>query len=115
MSNHDDFNEPQDKLQNAVGVAQDKAKAALQSGTEYAKANPVPVLVGALLVGAALGALLSAPRARKEPDAVQSVRDWLESSLDEISSRIPQVKKQACGIQQDLVDHVSALRKKFKI
>lgn len=109
-----DLPDPADKLKAAVETAQAKAKQALQTGQDYVRSNPVPVALGALVVGVVLGALL-APRPRKPADPVQSVRDWLEESLSDISHRIPDVKKRACGLSHDVRDQVSDLGRKLKI
>ena len=39
---------------------------------------------------------LMASKRRKEPDAVQAVRDWLEKTQKEFSKQWPKAKKQAC-------------------
>ncbi len=56
--------------------------------------NRILVILGAVLFGAALGAFFASKR-RKEPDAVQAVRDWLEKTLEEFSKQWPKAKKQA--------------------
>ena len=43
---------------------------------KYLRENAIPILI-ALVIGAALGALLI-PRQHKEPDKLQTVRDWLD-------------------------------------
>ena len=74
--------------------------------------NKIPVLLGAVLVGAVLGALL-VPKRRKEPDTVQIVRDWLEKTLNEFSKQLPKAKKQARSIQDDLVVEAKCVGKKL--
>ena len=64
--------------------------------------NKILVILGAVLFGAVLGAFFASKR-RKEPDAVQAVRDWLEKALEEFSKQWPKAKKQARAIQDDLV------------
>ena len=66
----------------------------------------------AVLVGAVLGAFLASKR-RKEPDAVQTVRDWLEKALEEFSKQWPKAKKQARAIQDDLVAQAQGVSKKL--
>lgn len=108
-----DLPEPADKLKAAVATAQEKAKLALQGSQNYVRENPVPVIVGALLAGVALGALLT-PRPRKPADPVQSVRSWLQDSLDDLSGRIPKVKKKACGLSHDVCDQVGEIGRKLR-
>ena len=74
--------------------------------------NKIPVLLGAVLVGAVLGALL-VPKRRKEPDTVQIVRDWLEQTLEEFSQQWPKAKKQARSIQDDLAAEAKSVGKKL--
>ena len=114
MSQPENPTEPQVSNPSPLTEAQNKACAVLQSGKTYVQANPVPIFFGALILGAVLGALL-APRPRKPADPIRSVRDWLESSLDEVSHRLPQVKKKACGLREDWVEQVADLRKKFNL
>ena len=71
-------------------LARDTAQNAPCAG-KYLRDNAIPILV-ALVIGAALGALLIS-RQRKEPDVVQTVRDWLEKTLEEFSKQWPRVKK----------------------
>ena len=74
--------------------------------------NKIPIILGAILVGAALGALLASKR-RKEPDAVQTVRDWLEKTQKEFSKQWPKAKKQARAIQDDLTAQAQGVSKKL--
>ena len=64
--------------------------------------NRILAILGAVLFGAALGACFASKR-RKEPDAVQAVRDWLEKTLEEFSEQWPKAEKQARALQDDLV------------
>ena len=91
----------------------DKAEEALDTGKQYVRENSLAVIVGALLLGVIVGVLL-APRPRKQPDAVQTVRDWLEGTLDDFGKRWPQAKKQAQAIQEDIVDQAQTLGKKLE-
>jgi len=108
-----DLPEPKESIQNAVAAAQEKTRQAIQSGQNYVRENPVPVVVGALLAGLTIGALL-APRSRKPADPVQSVRVWLQDSLDDLSGRLPKVKEKACGFSHDVCDQVSEIGRKLK-
>ena len=96
----------------ALSTAQDTAQDAVRTGEKYLRENPIPVILGALLIGVAVGALLR-PAPRKEPDTVEAVRDWLEKTLDELSAKWPKAKKQALSIQDDLLGQAQDLRKKL--
>ena len=74
--------------------------------------NRILAILGAVLFGAALGAFFASKR-RKEPDAVQAVRDWLEKTLEEFSKQWPKAKKQARSIQDDLVAQPQGVSKKL--
>jgi hypothetical protein len=60
-----------------------------------------------------LGAFLASKR-RKEPAAVQTVRDWLEKALEEFSKQWPKAKKQARSIQDDLAAQAQGFSKKLR-
>ena len=100
------------EIEDAQHAVRDMAEDAVESGEKYLRANPIPVILGALVLGVALGALLS-PRRRKEPDPVHAVRDWLEKTLEDFSKQWPKVKKQAYSIQEDLVSEAENLGKKL--
>jgi ElaB/YqjD/DUF883 family membrane-anchored ribosome-binding protein len=101
-----------EKAQQAFSTAQDTAENALYTGGKYMRENKIAVILGAVLVGAVLGALLASKR-RKEPDAVQTVRDWLEKTLEEFSKQWPKAKKQARSIQDDLAAQAQGFSKKL--
>jgi ElaB/YqjD/DUF883 family membrane-anchored ribosome-binding protein len=101
-----------EEAQKALSAAQDTAQDAVRSGEKYLRENPIPVIFGALLIGAVLGALLRPPP-RKEPDAVQAVRDWVEKTLEELAAKWPKALEQARAIQDDLRDQAQDLRKKL--
>ncbi|MFZ0710300.1 MAG: YtxH domain-containing protein [Terrimicrobiaceae bacterium] len=101
-----------EKAQQAYSTTQDTAQNALSTGGEYMRENKIPVILGAVLVGAVLGALL-VPKRRKEPDAVQAVRDWMEKTLEELSEQWPKARKQARSIQDDLAAQAQSVGKKL--
>ena len=103
----------QREIEQAQHTVHDMAEDAVESGEKYLRANPIPVLLGALVLGVALGALLTSRR-RKEPDPVHAVRDWLEKTLEDFSKQWPKVKKQAYSIQEDLVSEAENLGKKLQ-
>jgi len=100
-----------EEAQKALSTAQDTAQDAVRTGQNYLRENPIPIILGALLIGAVLGALLRPPP-RKEPDAAQAVRDWVEKTLEELAAKWPKTKAQARSIQDDLLDQAQDLRKK---
>ena len=102
-----------EKAQETFKVVVDKAEEALDTGRQYVRENSLAVIVGALLLGIIVGVLL-APRPRKEPDAVQTVRDWLEGTREDFAKRWPQAKKQAKAIQEDIVDQAQTVGKKLQ-
>jgi uncharacterized protein YjbJ (UPF0337 family) len=102
-----------EKAQETFKVVVDKAEEALDTGRQYVRENSLAVIVGALLLGIIVGVLL-APRPRKEPDAVQTVRDWLEGTREDFVKRWPQAKKQAKAIQEDIVDQAQTVGKKLQ-
>ena len=88
-----DWTPPDDakeKSNQTFTLARDTAQNAPCAG-KYLRENAIPILV-ALVIGAALGALLI-PRQRKEPDKLQTVRDWLDKTLEDFSKKRPRVKK----------------------
>jgi len=101
-----------EEAQKAFSAAQDTAEDALRTRGKYLRENQIPIILGALLIGAVLGALLRPPP-RKEPDTVQAVRDWLEKTLEELHAKWPKAKEQARSIQDDLIDQAQDLRKKL--
>ena len=86
----------------------------MHTGEKYLRENPIPVILGVLLIGVALGALLRPPP-RKEPDAVEAVRDWLEKTLEDLSAKWPKAKKQARAIQDDVLGQAQDIRKKLSL
>ena len=91
-----------EEAQKALSTAQDTTQDAVRTGEKYLRENPIPVILGALLIGAVLGALLRPPP-RKEPDAVQAVRDWVEKTLEELAAKWPKAKVPARSVQDDFL------------
>ena len=100
------------KAEQAFSMAQDTAQNAICTGTRYARENQIPVILGAAFVGAVLGAFLASKR-RKKADPVQTVRDWLENTLEEFSEQWPKGKKQARSIQDELAAQARDASKKL--
>ena len=101
------------EIEDAQHAVRGMAEDAVESGEKYLRANPILVILGALILGVALGALLT-PRRRREPDPVHAVRDWLEKTLEDFSKQWPKVKKQAHALQEDLVNEAENLGKKLQ-
>jgi uncharacterized protein YjbJ (UPF0337 family) len=101
------------EIEDAQHAVRGMAEDAVESGEKYLRANPIPVILGALILGVALGALLT-PRRRREPDPVHAIRDWLEKTLEDFSKQWPKVKKQAHAFQEDLVNEAENLGKKLQ-
>ena len=84
MTNSKPPDDAKETTHQAFSIAQDTAQNALYTGGKYMRENRILVILGAVLFGAALGAFFASKR-RKEPDAVQAVRDWLEKTQKEFS------------------------------
>ena len=93
--------------------AQERAQDAFQVSRQYVKENPVPIIVGALLVGAVLGVLLS-QRDRKEKDTVQAARDLVETAYSELLEKLPKLKKHYSDTQSHLLEQAQDLGSKLK-
>jgi hypothetical protein len=113
MTNSTPPDDAKETVQQAFSIAQDTAQNALYTGGKYMRENRILVILGAVLFGAALGACFASKRRKKEPDAVQAVRDWLEKTLEEFSKQWPKAKKQARSIQDDLVAQAQGVSKKL--
>jgi len=91
----------------AAQTIQEKTQQALRTGQKYVKEYPLPVILGAFLIGTLLGALLSYREPKKEnPDPVGATRDWLEQAFAQLMDRIPPKDK--------IVDQAQAFGKKVK-
>jgi len=97
--------------------AQERAQDALQVSKQYVKENPVPIIVGALLVGAVLGVLISQRDRdeRKAKDTVQAARDLVETAYGELLEKLPKLKKQYSDTQDHLLEQAQDLGKKIKM
>jgi len=102
-----------DVLQNFSQTAQSKAQDALVASKTYVRENPVPVIVGALLLGAGIGYLLS-QREKEEKDTAQAARDLLEIAYNEVAEKIPSLKKRYAEGQANLIDQAQSLGSKLK-
>jgi hypothetical protein len=69
-----------------------KAQEAWKSTEQYARENPLPVILLTLTVGVLLGALLSR-RKPKHKDAVQAAKELLESAYEQLAEIISQLAR----------------------
>jgi hypothetical protein len=69
-----------------------KAQEAWKSTEQYARENPVPVILLTLAVGVLLGALLSR-RKPKHKDAVEAAKELLESAYEQLAEIISQLAR----------------------
>jgi hypothetical protein len=105
----------EEKAEHAFSTAQDTAHTAqnaICTGARYARENQIPVVLGAVLVGAVLGAFLASKR-RKKADPVQTVREWLEKA--QFSEQWPKAKKQARSIQDEFAAQARGASKKLHL
>ena len=68
----------------------DKAQQAWKTGQQYARENPIPLVLLALVLGALLGALLNR-RERKQKDAAQVAKEWLQAAYEQLAEKLPQL------------------------
>lgn len=92
--------------------AQERAQVAYEASRDYVRENPLPVILGAFVVGAALGALLA--RDRREKDASELARDLLDTVYSDLSDKIPKLRKQAVATKDNLIDQVQDLGQKLR-
>jgi hypothetical protein len=112
MTNWTPPDDAEEKDEHAFSTAQDTGQNAICTGARYARENQIPVILGAVLVGAVLGAFLASKR-REKPDPVQTVRDWLEKTLEQFSEQWPNAKQQARSIQDELATQARGVGKKL--
>ncbi len=99
--------------QKSFEIAQGATEDALRTGKKYISENPIPIILGTLIVGAILGFLLR-PAPRKEPDPAQAVRDWFEKALEDLIAKWPVTKKQLRSLQGEVADRAGGLQKKLR-
>ncbi len=95
ISENEDFvKSAKSNIENASRAACEKVEDAWRVGSEQVRENPIPILVGVVVVGAIIGLLLS----RREPeppavsDAVESqiekTRQWAETLASQIADKV---------------------------
>lgn len=97
--------------EDTLHAARVRADDALERGQDYVRANPVPVVLGALAVGVLIGIAIGH---REEPtfreryvdDPLQNARDALASILSPLASRARSEYSHARSAAVDAGDHV---------
>jgi len=85
-----------DQADGLTSVARSRAQDALQTGRDYAQENPIPVVLGALLIGVFVG-LLCVRREAKPKDAAHIARELVEDAFSQIADRLPGFRRrEAC-------------------
>lgn len=104
----------QEKLQNAAQVAQTKAQDALELGKNYVRENPLPVILGAFVLGTILGIAVS-QREPRPRETREKVRDLADDIVAQISDRLPDFKKLGSSyLNSPLVEQAQEVGKKLK-
>lgn len=93
--------------------ARDKTCSLVKSGQEYVKKNPIPVVLGAFLVGAAVGALVLRREREEETDKLKSALHWLEGRYSDLADRVPKKSFFSCDSSK-ILDQAQDLGKKLK-
>ena len=111
----DDFAETaQGKLQNAAQTAQAKAHDALELGKNYVRENPLPVILGAFVLGTILGIAVSQRESRPK-ETREKVRDLADDIVSQIADRLPDLKKlRGAYLNSPLVEQAQEVGKKLK-
>lgn len=92
----ENFSSAADEVDRLASLAQGRAQDALRAGRDYAQANPIPVVLGALLIGVTVG-MLCGRREPKPKDAAQAARDLVEDAFAQLAGRLPSRKQlEAC-------------------
>ncbi len=92
----------------------DKAPEAPRTGQRNSRENPLPLILLALVLGALVGAFLSR-RERKQKDAVQAAKEWLETAYGQLAEKLPQPKKTTKSwCQAAFLDQAQQVGKKLK-
>lgn len=82
------FSETAKSANGIANVAQQRTHEALHAGSDYARQNPIPVVLGALAIGVAVG-LLCGRRQSEPKNASQIARDLVGEAI----GRLTQTRK----------------------
>lgn len=102
-----------ESFQNFSNTAQAKAQDAIEVSRKYVRENPVPVILGAVLLGAGIGYLLS-QREKEQKDTAQAARELLDIAYHEVAEKLPALKKRCLDGQANLIDQAQHLGNKLK-
>jgi ElaB/YqjD/DUF883 family membrane-anchored ribosome-binding protein len=91
-----------DRVNHSLDTVRDKSSATVQSGVQFVRKNPVPVIATALVAGFAIAWLISrrSPaavswRERYLDDRVEGARGWLKDQLSPVSAAAQRSAKSA--------------------
>ena len=93
-----------------------RAEDTARFAQDYVRANPLPIIFIALLIGAVLALFLS-KRQPKKTDVVQVTREWLEGVYEQLADKIAQSKKHSFHLPScpsTLLDQAQELKKKLQ-
>jgi uncharacterized protein YneF (UPF0154 family) len=85
----------------------DKSHDAWKACGQRARENSVPLILLALVVGALLGAFLSR-RKKKQKDAVEAAREWLEAAYAQLAQKLPQLAEKLAHAKKPSVPRCQA-------
>ena len=104
-----------DDIADFTKTAQDKACGVLKCGTDYVRENPIPIVIGALVMGAAIGSLLIRRERQEETDKLRSALQWIEDTYSQFADKIPQPKKRFFAYSQpSILEQAQDMGKKLK-
>lgn len=82
-----EFNADSSKTNELMGAAQEEARKAAYKGNQFLHSNPVPVIIGAFLVGTILGILFGQQNSKN--DMLMTAREWLEEAKKQMTHKSP--------------------------
>jgi hypothetical protein len=88
----ENFSRAADDAGRLAAIAQNRAQEALRASRDYTRENPVPIVLGALLIGVVVG-VLCGRREPKPKEASQIARDLVEETLSRMAERLPAWKR----------------------
>lgn len=88
----ENFSAAVNEADSLASLAQSRAQDALRVGRDYAQENPIPIVLGALLIGVTVG-MLCVRRNPKPKDASQVARELVEEAFAQIADRLPRLKR----------------------
>ena len=78
----------------------DRSRDAWKGG-EPPRENPILLLVVGLLIGALIGTYVSR-RKRKQKDAVQAAKEWLDAAYEQLAEKLPQLAEKLPQLAEKL-------------